>query len=50
LLLAAKCQSVAWSGFASKGWHLGEELDLLKLATRIMAEPRPYAGFTGPMI
>jgi hypothetical protein len=27
-LLAAKCQSVLWSGFESKGWYLGDELVL----------------------
>jgi len=28
LPLAAKCQSVVWSGFALKGWNLSEELIL----------------------
>jgi hypothetical protein len=36
-LLAAKCQSVVWSGFASKGRYLAEELVLNPAKTSQLA-------------
>ena len=48
--LAAKCQSVVWSGFALKGWYLGEELILKsKGESGVQGASFMAGGFNGPV-